>query len=72
LACFIKIAQHAPHHVSTHSGTISLQTTNRKRSAHGFARLDAVLGSLYESFKTGQSVPLSGFGNFYVRPERER
>jgi DNA-binding protein HU-beta len=27
---------------------------------------------LYESFKEGQSVTFSGFGNFYVRPERER
>jgi DNA-binding protein HU-beta len=34
--------------------------------------LDAVLETLYESFKLGQSVTLSGFGNFYVRPERER
>lgn len=34
--------------------------------------LDAVLDTLYESFKLGESVTLSGFGNFYVRPERER
>ena len=34
--------------------------------------LDAVLDTLYESFRSGQSVTLSGFGNFYVRPERER
>ena len=34
--------------------------------------LDAMLETLYESFKLGQSVTLSGFGNFYVRPERER
>ena len=34
--------------------------------------LDAMLDTLYESFKLGQSVTLSGFGNFYVRPERER
>ena len=34
--------------------------------------LDAVLDTLYESFKLGQSVTLSGFGNFYVCPERER
>lgn len=34
--------------------------------------LDAMLDTLYESFKAGQSVALSGFGNFYVRPERER
>ena len=32
--------------------------------------LDAVLDTLYESFRRGQSVTLSGFGNFYVRPER--
>lgn len=35
-------------------------------------RLDAALDTLYESFKAGQSVTLKGFGNFYVRPERER
>lgn len=34
--------------------------------------LDAMLDTLHESFKSGQSVTLSGFGNFYVRPERER
>jgi len=34
--------------------------------------LDAVLDTLYESFRSGKSVTLSGFGNFYVRPERER
>jgi nucleoid DNA-binding protein len=34
--------------------------------------LDAVLDTLYESFKEGQSVTFTGFGNFYVRPERER
>jgi DNA-binding protein HU-beta len=34
--------------------------------------LEAVLDTLYESFRRGQSVTLSGFGNFYVRPERER
>jgi DNA-binding protein HU-beta len=26
--------------------------------------------TLYESFKTGESVTLRGFGSFYVRPER--
>ncbi len=34
--------------------------------------LDAVLDTLSESFKSGESVTLSGFGNFYVRPECER
>ena len=34
--------------------------------------LDAMLDTLYESFRSGESVTLSGFGNFYVRPERER
>ena len=34
--------------------------------------LEAMLDTLYESFRRGQSVTLSGFGNFYVRPERER
>ena len=35
------------------------------------AWLDAVLETLYDSFKKGQSVTLTGFGGFYVRPERE-
>lgn len=30
--------------------------------------VDAILDTLYESFSHGQSVTLSGFGNFYVRP----
>jgi DNA-binding protein HU-beta len=34
--------------------------------------LDAVLDTLYERFKEGQGVTFTGFGNFYVRPERER
>jgi DNA-binding protein HU-beta len=34
--------------------------------------LDAVLDTLYESFKSGESVTLSGFGNFYVRSGCER
>ncbi len=34
--------------------------------------VDAMVDTLYESFQRGQSVTLSGFGNFYVRPERER
>lgn len=34
--------------------------------------LDAVLDTLYESFKEGQSVTFTDFGNFHVRPERER
>ncbi|MCA1628790.1 MAG: HU family DNA-binding protein [Acidobacteria bacterium] len=34
--------------------------------------LDAMLDTFYESFKSGQGVTLSGFGNFYVRPECER
>lgn len=34
--------------------------------------LDAMLDTLYESFRSGECVTLSGFGNFYVRPERER
>lgn len=34
--------------------------------------LEAVLDTLYESFRRGQGVTLPGFGNFYVRPERER
>lgn len=32
--------------------------------------LDAMLETLYESFKAGESVTLTGFGSFYVRPER--
>jgi DNA-binding protein HU-beta len=31
-------------------------------------RLEAVLDTLYESFRRGQGVTLPGFGNFYVRP----
>ncbi|OLE53148.1 MAG: DNA-binding protein [Acidobacteria bacterium 13_1_20CM_3_53_8] len=34
--------------------------------------VNAMLDVLYESFKQGQSVTLSGFGNFYVRPHHER
>jgi DNA-binding protein HU-beta len=34
------------------------------------AWLDAMLETLYESFKAGESVTLTGFGSFYVRPER--
>lgn len=34
------------------------------------AWLDAMLDTLYESFKAGESVTLTGFGSFYVRPER--
>ncbi len=34
--------------------------------------VDAMLDTLYESFSRGQSVTLSGFGNFYVRPHREQ
>jgi DNA-binding protein HU-beta len=33
--------------------------------------VDAMLDTLYESFSHGQSVTLSGFGNFYVRPHHE-
>jgi DNA-binding protein HU-beta len=32
--------------------------------------IDAVVETLYESFKAGESVTLKGFGSFYVRPER--
>jgi DNA-binding protein HU-beta len=32
--------------------------------------LDAILETLYEAFKAGESVTLPGFGGFYVRPER--
>ena len=33
-------------------------------------QLDAVLDTLYEAIKAGESVTLTGFGSFYVRPER--
>lgn len=33
------------------------------------AWLDGVVETLYESFKEGKSVTLTGFGGFYVRPE---
>jgi DNA-binding protein HU-beta len=32
--------------------------------------IDALVETLYESFKAGESVTLKGFGSFYVRPER--
>ena len=35
------------------------------------AWIDALVETLYESFKAGESVTLKGFGGFYVRPERE-
>jgi hypothetical protein len=31
--------------------------------------VDAMIDTLYESFKAGESVTLTGFGSFYVRPE---
>ena len=34
--------------------------------------LDAMLDTLYEAFKAGESVTLPGFGGFYMRPGRER
>ena len=45
----------------------------RKKTTEATAEawLDTVLDTLYESFKKGQSVTLTGFGGFYVRPERE-
>ena len=33
------------------------------------AWLDGIVETLYESFKAEKSVTLSGFGDFYVRPE---
>ncbi len=33
--------------------------------------IDAMIDTLYEAFKAGESVTLEGFGGFYVRPERE-
>lgn len=32
--------------------------------------IDALVETLYESFKAGASVTIKGFGNFYVRLER--
>ncbi len=32
--------------------------------------IDAMIDTLYEAFKAGESVTLEGFGGFYVRPER--
>ncbi len=34
-------------------------------------KLDAVFDTLYESLKAGESVTISGFGSFYVRPHRD-
>jgi hypothetical protein len=36
------------------------------------AWVDAVLETLYESFKAGESMTLPGSGGFYVRPGPER
>jgi DNA-binding protein HU-beta len=35
------------------------------------AHFDAILETLYEAFKAGESVTLTGFGSFYVRPGRD-
>ncbi len=35
------------------------------------AWVDALIETLYESFRAGQSVTLEGLGGFYLRPERE-
>ncbi|GHO65120.1 hypothetical protein KSC_040120 [Ktedonobacter sp. SOSP1-52] len=37
--------------------------------ATALAWIDGMTETLYESFKTGESVTLPGFGGFYVRPE---
>lgn len=51
---------------------ISLLAKRRKTTeATAEAWLDAVLEILYETFKNGQSVTITGFCGFYVRPERE-
>lgn len=34
--------------------------------------LDAVLDTLYEAFKAGESVTLPGFGGFYLQPTQAR
>ena len=33
--------------------------------------IDAMIDTLYEAFKAGESVTLEGLGGFYVRPEPE-
>ena len=33
------------------------------------AWIDALVETLYDRFKAGQSVTIKGFGSFYVRPE---
>ena len=35
------------------------------------AWIDAMIETLYDSFKAGESVTLPGLGGFYVRSERE-
>jgi hypothetical protein len=35
------------------------------------AWIDALIETLFESFRAGQSVTLEGLGGFYLRPERE-
>jgi nucleoid DNA-binding protein len=35
------------------------------------AHFDAILETLYEAFKAGESIILTSFGSFYVRPGRD-
>ena len=39
--------------------------------ASAATQLEAVFDTLYESLKAGESVTITGFGSFYVRPERD-
>lgn len=48
---------------------VAVQTTANEEEIE--AQLDAILDTLYEAFKAGESVTLKGFGSFYVRPGRE-
>lgn len=35
------------------------------------AWVDAVVETIYDSLKAGESITFKGFGSFYVRPEHE-
>ena len=69
--------------MTLHILQIMNERIQKKEIAHRLVRMktdektsalwvDAMLDVLYESFTQGQSVTLSDFGNFYVRPVRER
>jgi DNA-binding protein HU-beta len=50
--------------VFIHQLALRMQTDDNVAAAW----LDATLETLYENFKAGQGVTLTGFGGFYVQP----